>query len=86
MSPDTPLSRESRIKAAEAGMWQRADGRLVSIRDMVNSYLLNAYLKALQDGDPDVITTPLAEEVLRRDLMDVAYDMAAERMKVNNGK
>ena len=54
-------------------------GRLVPIRSMADSYLINAYLSALTNSRPPHVTEPLGAEVLRRDLRGVVEAEAAKR-------
>jgi len=75
------LTLASRVKALEAGAWQRSDGRFVEVRSMHAAYLINAYLGALGKGEPVGITQPLGAEILRRDLAEAAYAEATRRMK-----
>jgi hypothetical protein len=73
------LGPEARVAALKAGFWQRSDNGLVALRDMPDGYLVNAYLKALGQGDAAEIVEPLAREVVRRGLRDAALQAAAER-------
>lgn len=70
---------KTRVKVAEAGLWQRHDGTCIAILDMPNPYLINALLHALSIGDSTKIITPLAAEVTRRGLEDEAMAIARAR-------
>jgi hypothetical protein len=73
------LDAKTRLKALEAGLWQRHDGRFVALRKMNDMHLINALLKALAEQEQRAITSALAAEVGRRKLQDVALQVAAER-------
>jgi hypothetical protein len=75
------LTLRCRARALEAGVWQRSDGTFIDVRDMPDGHLLNAYLLALQQGEPPCITSPLGAEVVARHLETTALAMAAERMQ-----
>ena len=66
------LTLSCRIKALEAGTWQRRDGTFVRVREMPDGYLINALLRTLLDREPRGITQPLAWEVKRRGLQQYA--------------
>lgn len=75
------LSTSTRIKAAEAGLWQTSHGKCVAIVRMNDSHLVNALLKALSTGEPTPVTEALATEVARRQLVDYAYRVAEGRAR-----
>jgi hypothetical protein len=73
------LNPAARAEMLRAGFWQRSDNGLVALADMPDGYLVNAYLKALGQGDAAEIVEPLAREVVRRGLRDAALQAAAAR-------
>lgn len=76
------LSRATRAKAAEAGLWETSAGEVVAIRKMNDGHLVNALLKELAAGDRhEAVVAALAGEVKRRRLEEFALAVAAERME-----
>jgi hypothetical protein len=75
------LSASTRIKAAEAGLWQTSHGKCVAIVAMNDAHLVNALLKALREQEPTAVSTALSAEVRRRNLQDYAFKLAEEGMK-----
>lgn len=66
------LDARTRAKALEAGVYAARDGRQIRLRQMADAHLVNAYLRALADGEPRAIVEPLGREVLRRNLREAA--------------
>lgn len=66
------LTSDCRAKALEAGIYAARDGRRIRLRRMADAHLVNAYLRALSDGEPRGVTEPLAREVVRRGLREAA--------------
>jgi hypothetical protein len=73
------LSASTRIKAAEAGLWQTSHGKCVAIALMNDAHLVNALLKALREQEPAAVSTALSAEVRRRGLQEYAFKVAGER-------
>lgn len=61
------------------GVYQRSNGRIVAIRSLDDHHLINALLRALAHGEPERVTRPLAAEIVRRGISEMALDVAAER-------
>jgi hypothetical protein len=74
------LSTATRIKAAEAGLWQTSSGKCVAIAQMNDAHLVNALLKALQEQEPTAVSTALSVEVRRRGLQEYAFSVAREKV------
>lgn len=74
------LTAACRAKALEAGIYAARDGRRIAVARMHDAHLINALLRALVDGEPEVITRPLAREICRRGLEDATRAEAQRRL------
>lgn len=59
--------RETLVRA---GVWPSSKGFVTPIAEMSHGHLINAYLKALADGDSHIVSDALGAEVLRRGLRE----------------
>lgn len=74
------MSRATRLKALEAGYYEGRAGRQ-HLGEMHRSHLINAVLHSLAANDPEGITRPLTEELVRRGLQDEALAEAERRSR-----
>lgn len=71
--------RQARVTALRvSGLWTATDGQLIPIGTMPAGHLINAYLRALANQEPE-FAQPLAIEVVRRGLAEAAWREAQRR-------
>lgn len=78
MTDRTRLSPARRAEALAVGLYQVGPGKFVPLREIHDSHLVNALLKALS-YEEEAVAHQLALEVRRRGIEDYAAAMAAER-------
>lgn len=73
------LDFTNRLRALQCGTYPTSSGELVKLSTLPDTHLVNALLKALEDGLPASYTLLLAAEVVSRNLEAYAYRLASER-------
>lgn len=76
MTTEQTAKRKADLLAA--GLYPTSKGFVLRLSEMNDSHLVNAYVKALAQADPEGVTQPLAAEVDRRGLRGRAIARAEE--------